>query len=131
MRMMRRNPLFNFLAEALGECQHFRAVGFGYHTGALVVGFVSLLAELIQSLDDILVQANREFQGADDPIVVSHPLRLIAGGGQRSRSELQGSIVSNIELPIGNEVFGLARIEVAVSETEQVGDFLPTRLMLF
>ena len=50
--------------------------------------------------------------------------------GRVRRGKLQGGVIRNVELPVGNERRCPAGLQVPISDGEEVGDFLPARLVL-
>ena len=43
---------------------------------------------------------------------------------------MQGGVVRNVELPVGNERRSLAGLQIPISDGEEVGDLLPACLVL-
>lgn len=128
--MILRNPGLDFGAKSPRERQHFLRVGFGDGTGSFVVGLVSLLSKIVEQLDGRFVPAKREFERANHAEVVGHSGGLVPSRGEGGRRKLKGGVVGDVELPVHDELFRLTGVQVPVSETEQLGDFLPARLVL-
>lgn len=123
-------PCLNAVAKHLGKIAHFASFRIGNRVRPLVVREVPLLAKDVELPDGGCFEAEREFQRLNDAIVMVPPLGFIPGGGQRRGCELEGRVIRDGELPIGNQCRCLAGFQIPIRDGEQVSDLLWARLVL-
>lgn len=128
--MVLANPGFHFATQCFGELPHLIRLRLRDRARSVVIGDIALLAEDIELRDGRGFCPKREFEGLNDAVVVVRSFRLVSGGRQGGGGKLQGSVIRNVELPVGNERRSLTGIQIPISDGEQVGDFLPARLVL-
>src|SRR5208283_4956657 len=100
--MVLPDPRGYTLAQIERQTEHLFDFELRYGFSPLVVRNVALLPEQVELLNLVPFQANREFDGLDDPVMVICALSLVATGGEGGCGELQGGVVGDVELPIGD-----------------------------
>jgi len=109
---------------------HFIRLRLRHRTRSVVIGDVALLAEDIELRDGRGFCPKREFEGLNDAVMMVRSFRLVSGGRQSGGGKLQGGVICNVELPVGNERRCLAGLQIPISNGEEVGDLLPACLVL-
>lgn len=123
--MILSQPRGHTLAQIERQPEHFLDFDLRDAVGSFVVRNVALLAEQVEFPDLLRFQANRKFDGLNDPVVMTRALGLIPAGGEGSRSQLKRGVVCDIKLPVGDQTGCQASVKIAVGDCEQVRDLLP------
>ena len=128
--MILSNPRLDAAAKGFGKLPHLFRLRLRNGVCPLVVSDIALLAKHVELRNHGRVEAEGEFKRVNDAVMMVAALGSIPGGSQRSGGKLEGRVICNVELPVGNQVRSLAGLQISIGDGEEVGDFLPTRLVL-
>jgi hypothetical protein len=128
--MILADPVLDVCPKLLGQAAHAVRFKIGDRVRLLVVGYVSLLSKGIERLDRRGVRAEGQCEGFDNTVVMIRAFGLVPGDSQGRRCKLERGVVRDVEAPIVVKTERLRGPQVAISYGEEIGDFLPARLVL-
>ena len=128
--MILADPCFDADTKCLSKLPHLLRLGFRNGVRPLVVGDIAFLPKHVEFSNHGRVDAEGQFKRLNHAVVMVAALSVVPSDGQSSGGKLEGCVIRNVELPIGNQIRRLAGLQISIGDGEEVGDLLPTCLVL-
>lgn len=124
--MMGSKPRLDLDVNGFGQRADLVHISVGRDPGVVVLHHVPAFAEGIEPANRRRAGTHGKDQALERPMVtIAAPRHAIATGYQSDFGRLERGIVGDVEAPVSAEVGGLAVVQVAPNERQQVADLLP------